>query len=1518
MRTLRIFLSSPGDVITAREVAAQAIEKLALDYAHRLQSIVPYMWEHEAMIASGHFQDSIEPPSAFDIVVLILWSRLGTPLPERTSVREYRGIDGRSPITGTEWEYEEALRGARAHGAPDLLVFRSLQPATIDARDPRVRQEQLHQLEALDDFWSRHFANRGAFLGAYTDFADNVELAKALDHQLRQLIDKRLALGAKGEAATAWGQAPFRGLEAYEFEHAPIYFGQDQPVGRAMLQLSANASAGSAFLLILGASGSGKSSLVRAGIAPKLFVPRRIPGVAFLRRAVFRPSDLAKGEDLFAALARCLTAAPGEGENLVELGQPETLAAHLRGAPREPSLPFRLALDLVTADAQRQGRILSNESARLLIVVDQLEELFTDDQISPEGRRSFISLLAGLARSGVVWVVATMRRDFWPRADQTPELVNLAEGFGKLELLSPSAAQLSQMIGRPADVAGISFEVEISTGIPLNEVIAEEVARDPGALPLLSYLLDQMYRTDILADGGSALTYATYFSLGKLEGAIAARAEAVIGACAPEDLAALPSVLFALVQTSVGLGDHAIPVARSAPAAAFALGTSQRRLVEALLNPDARLLVSDADAEGTPTVRLAHESLISKWPRARDFVASHAEALRIRGRIEERYALWRGAARQSGPQAPPAHRHGRGSFWRLRSGHEPGLLQDIDLNDGRRLVADHRADLDPDVAAYIDKSATEDLRRRARSVRRLGSIALLFALLSALASFGLFAARSQAARTSEAESKTLATAADSFLAAGDHDAAEGIVLAALSSPQVRSTKNAALLATAFELAISEDAQLAILSGHTDSVNAAAYSPDGRTIVTGSDDGTARTWDSATGIDLAMFRENSPVRSVAYSSDGKQIATGAQDGTVDVWSVVNRSKMVERRSSAPVNSVAFSPDGARIVSAHNDGTLHVWPSAGGKPLIIDAGGSKAVESAEFSPDGRQIVTASTDHTARIWDATTGSERVKLMGHYDVVYDASFSPDARRVLTASEDGTARVWDAQTGQELFRLRGPPKAVGAAAFSPNGQLIVTASQDGSIRLWDASSGAPRGILLTEAKAASNSVAFSPDGRTVVTGFQDGTARVLDVAPAGALVLSGDGGSVYSAAFSPTGERLASASGDGAVRIWDWARSAVVTRLLGHKDLVYDASYSPDGRRVVTASRDDSAAIWDADAGSRLRTLSGHSGFVYSAAYSPDGRQVVTASADKTARIWDATSGAQLNVLRGHDASVLSAAYSPDGKHVVTASADHTARVWDAATGKQVAILSGHSGGVNTAAYSPDGREIVTGSEDGDMRIWNASTGAGVATLTGPMGNVISAVFSPSGQYILSASDDDTARIWDADRHELLSVLRGHLGALESAGYAPDGKHVATASFDGTVRVWPAGAPPLLQSQIAWAQAARPDPVAPPQLEGRGMWSWLGFNRLRQADSASDSNIRLANLATREERSALRQTTQKQRDDLLLSAFKKYAMVVASSARSVPLSTAHWTYRRATLARVLARDGMMQQVADIYRQIEN
>ena len=410
------------------------------------------------------------------------------------------------------------------------------------------------------------------FLAAYDQYRTLEEFAQRLEQALRKLLERRIAALARDQAQTEpiWTGAPFRGLEAYEFEHAPIFFGRDGLVAKAAEQLAAQARTGTAFLLVCGPSGSGKSSLVKAALVPRLMKPQRISGAAFLRRVVFRPGD--HPDDVILGLAEALTrGAPAEGVGLPELLGPgqdaRTLAAHLRAAVDAPGYVFAGALGRVTQEERQRGRVLAFEEAKLILVVDQLEELFTLPGISAEDRHLLIRLLAGLARSGAVWVVATLRADFWHRAAEIPELMALAQGHGRLDIAAPAPAELADMIRKPAQAAGLSFESHPETGIGLDAVLAERAAAEPGVLPLLSFTLDELYRRDVIASHGRVLTYATYEALGGLEGAIATRADQTVAALAPAAQAALPRVLRTLATVSTG-ADH-VAVARAAPLDSF-------------------------------------------------------------------------------------------------------------------------------------------------------------------------------------------------------------------------------------------------------------------------------------------------------------------------------------------------------------------------------------------------------------------------------------------------------------------------------------------------------------------------------------------------------------------------------------------------------------------------------------------------------------------------------------------------------------------------------------------------------------------------------------------------------------------------------------------------------------------------------------------------------------------------------------------------------------------------------------
>jgi WD40 repeat protein len=706
----------------------------------------------------------------------------------------------------------------------------------------------------------------------------------------------------------------------------------------------------------------------------------------------------------------------------------------------------------------------------------------------------------------------------------------------------------------------------------------------------------------------------------------------------------------------------------------------------------------------------------------------------------------------------------------------------------------------------LDQLRQRDVQRR--RVRWVAALALSLTGMVSASALGLYA-WSQRNAAVQAESGLLIEAATQRLKDLDVASARGIVLEVLSNPKFSNGHTEAAI-NVFQEVRAADAQISVLSGHSDFVRSAGYSPDGTRIVTASDDGTARIWNSRTGAELAVLAgHTNRVGSAAYSPDGRYLVTASSDKTARIWDARTGAPLaVLSGHTDALYSAAYSPDGTRIVTASNDKTARIWDARAGAQLAVLSGHDDRVQSAAFSPDGTRIVTASWDKTARIWDARTGAPLAVLSGHGNLVYSAAYSPDGLRVVTASWDKTARIWDARTGAQLAVLSGHTNFVESAAYSPDGLRIVTASHDRTARIWDASTGAQLAALSGHADRLE-SAAYSHDGMRIVTASLDKTARVWDAGSGAQLALLAlHDGSVGSAKYSPDDTRILTASADKTARIWD-ARSGKQLAVLSHGAPVSSADYSPDGMRIATASYDKTVWIWDASLGKQLGQLTGHDGTVYSAAFSPDGTRIVTASGDKTARIWDAHSGMQLVLLSGHTGSVQWAVYSPDATRIVTASLDKTARVWDARSGKQLVVLSGHGGSIACAAYSPDGARIVTASVDKTARIWDAQTGALLAVLAGHGGVVESVAYSPDGKHIVTASSDNTIRIWDAGTGAQLEVLSGHGNVVETAAYSWDGTRIVSASDDKTARIWDARIPATIATQILWYRAAETDPLA-------------------------------------------------------------------------------------------------------------
>jgi WD40 repeat protein/serine/threonine protein kinase/tetratricopeptide (TPR) repeat protein len=545
--------------------------------------------------------------------------------------------------------------------------------------------------------------------------------------------------------------------------------------------------------------------------------------------------------------------------------------------------------------------------------------------------------------------------------------------------------------------------------------------------------------------------------------------------------------------------------------------------------------------------------------------------------------------------------------------------------------------------------------------------------------------------------------------------------------------------------------------HPGAVWSVAFSPDGRTFLTGCSD-DARLWDAATGRtilwDADTGRPVGPpllhqglVTSVAFSPDGRSILTGS-NGRAQLWDVATG-----RTLSGPLEHpgvlwfAAFSPDGrAFLTASYDDKTARLWDAATGRPIGAPWP-TGAVLSGAFSPDGRVILTGLENKTARLWDAATGRPIGPPLAHPGYVLSVAFSPDGRTFLTGSE-GVAQAWDVATGQRLGRPLVHQGTVRSMAFSPDGRTLLTGGVDGTARLWDVAVGQPIGRPLDYAIRV-RATALNPDGKTLLTGGRDGKVRLRDLASGRVIGHPVEQPSAVTAvASSPDGRTLLTGGNDNTARLWDARTGRPIGSPLAHQGTVLAAAFSPDGRILLTGELGKTARLWDVASGRPVGPPLAHPGYVMSVAFSPDGRSVATGSLGNAVRLWDAATGRPIGPPIPHSGAVLSVAFSPDGRTLLTGGRDNTARLWDAASGRPLAPPLVHQGWVRAVAFSPDGRMILTGSFDQTARLWDAATGQPIGP---PMSHPSSVSFSgpgvwfsPDGRFLIT-SEVDAARIWDA-----------------------------------------------------------------------------------------------------------------------------------------------------------------------------
>lgn len=1176
-----------------------------------------------------------------------------------------------------------------------------------------------------------------------------------------------LAANVRREYAPGLGICPYKGLNYFDEADSDLFVGRealtDKLTERIFSLIPGRSPSKARFLAVVGASGSGKSSLVRAGLVPALrWNKNSIDWQIHILTPTAHPLE---------SLAASLT----HESNSVTATM--TFMDDLAQDPRSLQTFAKRKLD-------------ARDGSHLLLVVDQLEEVFALCR-SEEERASFIGnlLTATSEVDGPVIAVVALRADFYAYCAKYPQLREaLAENQEYIGAMTDE--ELRRAIEEPAQRGRWEFEPG------LVDLLLHDVGREPGALPLLSHALLETWKRR----RGRVMTLSGYTSAGGVRGAIAETAEAVFADRFTHEQHEIARRIF-LRLTELGDETATGDTRRRAGLEELILKPEQAKTTQDVLKvlADARLIVTDEF-----TVEVSHEALIREWPRLRGWLEDNREDLRLHRRLTEAAQEWDDLGRE------PEYLY-RGA--RLTQAREWAETHAYDMNElelsflhqsiarMEQEAADREAQRQRELEtarrlAESERQRAEEQTGFAKQLSRRAMYltgALIVALLMAFTALYFGSQARQTAVTAQVD-KRIATARE--LAAAsinnlDVDPERSILLALHSVDTTRLVDGTVLPESleALHRAIVSSPIRMRLDGHGTGVLSASYSPDGSQLATIGEDGTVIVWDPTDGKEILRLpgttepKDYVTPKRLAYSADGKLLVS-CDANLVKVYDPATGSliKTLEGHEKDVV-SIAVSADGKTIASGGIDGSLILWDVSGGSPRRLE-GHSKPVEAITFSPDGKWLVTAGDESTLKIWEVSSGKLLQDYSGFKTVIPDLAFSPDGRRFVFSDE--TIYMWEFDAGspshKELFSI---PGAV-ASTFSPDGSLLAGYSGN-DIKVWDAATGEELRTLIGHSGWVMG-LAFSPDGRTLASTSLDGSVRIWDISQGSETisVTSPVAGFGTRVTYSPNGQEFATSGGDGTVTLWNSETGEPRLRF-GHEQEVLSLAYSPDGGRIVTGSLDETIIIWDTAAGNKLLTLPGHVEGVRDVAFSPDGELIASGGFDGIARVWDAASGELIHEITEHlENLVLGVAFSPDGKSLATSSTDATVAVWDVTTGEHRYTLV-HGGVVREVTYSPDGTLIATGGGDGAVIMWNAADGSQFMALGGHSSGIQSIAFSPDGKFLATGSEDNTAKLFDVATGQEIYTLPGSSNGVYGVAFRPgeNNNQVLVASKDGVTRTF-------------------------------------------------------------------------------------------------------------------------------------
>lgn len=1137
---------------------------------------------------------------------------------------------------------------------------------------------------------------------------------------------------------------PFVGLRPFESEESLLFFGRQNETLELLQRLHQFH-----FVAVTGGSGSGKSSIIKAGLIPRLKAGYLVNDSDHWAIVSMKP-----GQSPMCNLAEAILTQPGllNGDYTVEALQEKIV---------------REGVDALLNVLKPAWASHTN----FFLLVDQFEELFrfslhenTADK--KDEAIDFVNILLQFSTQTdlPIYIVITMRSDF---IGDCAQFYGLPEAMNQSQYIVPrlNRIQLETTIEAPVRL----FNGKINPALTAKLLNDSQLIKDE--LPLLQHALMRIWDTEMNVDRNGELDIEDYKRVGGIEKALSNHADEALAGMSATELNLSKKIFQALT----AIDDNGRKIRRPIRLSQLLLltGVDEKTLL-AIINrfvEDNRsfLVLNKVENKNDLLIDISHESLIRQWGILDGWVDEEAEAGNMLKRLSESATLYAGKKKD------------------LLSGNELHqflqwyYLFKPDIVWAQRYSVQYQNNID-----YLKDSEEEEKKQRFR--KRLNRRILIASLLLIIAIISGFAFVIYRNNIKNREALAL-----NYWKSGQTARTQGNVLAGLHlvANAAVTTNNQGLIKDLFVdgEAYLPHTSLENIFPQNAIINTVVFSPDDKYILIAGNDGSARIidkitgqqignemnhsmpvigaafsydgkwiltftnkavfiWDRATLKQVHIFKDEDDVKSAVFSPDARLVLTGTANNYAKVWQIDTEKKIDSFEHVAAVSSAVFSIDGTKLLTTCSDFTPHLWDIATKKEINFSDSSIHKNESiilgVSYSNDGTKILTRCSDSTCRVWDIT--GKQLASFKHDDDIKDAVFSPDGKWVLTASRNKAARLWDITTQHQVGPVMKHDGPIYSVAFSADGNEILTAGWDKMIRLWKMESvPVDNKQIVFKQKGIITSGVFSSDGKRILTAGYDSTARVWNVESGKQLNSLKHNGKVNSAIFSADGTKVLTASDDSTVRVWN-AGNGEQIGYIKLDEKVNAATFSSDAKSILTVSANGDLSavdVWDAEIEASSVPVRSFKlpYYIFNVNVSADSKTILIAG-DSSAYIIDAFTGKQLMSFQ-HEDEVTDASFSPNEKNIVTASRDLTARVWNIFNGKQIGPSMNHNGAVNTAFFSADGKWIVTAGWDMEAHIWNASTFKEMGGAKEQGAPVTSAVFSPGAKFILITAYDSTARLW-------------------------------------------------------------------------------------------------------------------------------------------------------------------------------